>query len=78
MKLVLIGTLSPMATGPGHWWYVFSPPLTARSTAQVEMFLYQLGQAEMLSQGGRQYQPSVGHQAGVVEGEVDAVELVDW
>ena len=28
LKLVLIGTLSPMATGPGHWWYVFSPPLT--------------------------------------------------
>ena len=28
LKLVLIGTLSSMATGPGHWWYVFSPPLT--------------------------------------------------
>ena len=42
------------------------------------MFLYQLGQAEMLSQGGRQYQPSVGHQAGVVEDEVDAVEVVAW
>ena len=28
LKLVLIGTLSTMATGPGHWWYVFSPPLT--------------------------------------------------
>ena len=21
LKLVLIGTLAPMATGPGHWWY---------------------------------------------------------
>ena len=28
LKLVLIGTLSPMATGPAYWWYVFSPPLT--------------------------------------------------
>ena len=21
LKLVMVGTLAPMAAGPGHWWY---------------------------------------------------------
>ena len=38
----------------------------------------QLGQSKMQGQGGWQDQPSIGHQAVVVKGNVDAVEMVAW
>ena len=50
----------------------------ARRFAQVQVLLYQLRKAEVPGQGGREEQPSVGHQAGVVEGDTDAVGVVAW
>ena len=38
LKLVLIGTLSPMATGPGHWWYDM---VTAGTTGSTHVQLFQ-------------------------------------
>ena len=38
----------------------------------------QLGQAQMPGQGGRQDQPSIGHQTVVVKGDGDAVGVVAW
>ena len=50
----------------------------ARRIAQVQVLLYQLGKAEVPGQGSRKEQPSVGHQAGVVEGDADAIGVVAW
>ena len=47
-------------------------------SAQVEAPVNQLGQAEMLGQGGRQEQPGIGHHAVIVEGDADAVGVVAW
>jgi hypothetical protein len=48
----------------------------ARRSSQVEVRVYEFAQAEMMSQGGRQEEARVGHQAIVVEGRVNAVEAV--
>ena len=46
--------------------------------AQVQAPVNQLGQAEMLGQGGLQDQPSIVHQAVVVKGDLDVVGVVAW
>ena len=38
----------------------------------------QLGQAQMLGEGGRKDQPGIVDQAVVVEGDLDAVEVAAW
>ena len=44
----------------------------ARGAAKVEMVVDQFGQAQAPSQGGRQDQPGLGHQAVIVEGRAIA------
>ena len=51
-----------------------SPALGAPAQGQVSV--NQLGQAEMLGQGGWQDQPCIGHQAVIVEGDLDVVGIV--
>ena len=45
---------------------------------QVNMALHQLGQAQLLGQGGGKDQPGIVDQAVVVEGDSDAAEVVAW
>ena len=49
-----------------------------RGIAQVEALPDELGQAEVPRQGGRKEQPGIGHQAAVVEGDLDPVGVVAW
>ena len=48
------------------------------SVAQVEVFVHQFTQTETPSQGGGRHQPGIGHQAVIVEGDIDAVGVVTW
>ena len=50
----------------------------ARGAAKVEMVVDQLGQAQAPGQGGRKDQTGIGHQAVIVEGDLDAVGMVRW
>ena len=45
---------------------------------QVEVMVNQLTQAEIQGQGGRKEQPGIVDQAVVVEGNLDAVEVLKW
>ena len=49
-----------------------------RGIAQVEALPDEFGQAEVPRQGGRKEQPGIGHQAAVVEGDLDPVGVVAW
>ena len=42
------------------------------------MVVDQLGQAQAPGQGGWKDQPGIGHQAVIVEGDLDAVGVVAW
>ena len=51
---------------------------SARRIAQVQVPVNQLGQTQVQGQGGRKDQPGIGHQAAVVEGDLDPVGVVAW
>ena len=51
---------------------------SAWGATQVQVPVNQLRQAQMPAQRGWQDQPSIGHQAVVVEGDLDAVGVVIW
>ena len=53
-------------------------PVFARRAAEVEVLPEELGQAKAQGEGGGKDQPGVGHQAVVVEGDLDAVGVVTW
>ena len=53
----------------------FAPP---RRIAQVQVMVNQFTQTQVLGQRDRKEQPSIGHQAAVVEGDLDAVGMVKW
>ena len=59
--------LSPVLARPGA-----SPKSRCSCTSA------HIGQAQVPGQGGRKEQPSVGHQAVVVEGDTDAVGVAAW
>ena len=76
-----VGVVNAVATGQrrGHQRHDLVAGIgCAWGTAQVQMLINQLGQAQMQCQSGRKDQPSIGHQAGVVEGDLDAVGVVIW
>ena len=49
-----------------------------RRISQINAALHQLAQSQMMGQRDRQDQPSIGHQAMIVEGDLDAVGLLRW
>ena len=76
-----VGVVNAVAASQrgGHQGHDLSAGVgSARGAAQVQAPVNQLGQAEMLGQGGRQDQPSIVHQAVVVKGDVDVVGVVAW
>ena len=46
--------------------------------SQVNIVVHQLAQSQMMGQSDRKDQPSIGHQAMIVEGNVDAVGVLKW
>ena len=42
------------------------------------MVVHQLAQSQMMGQSDREEQPGIGHQAVVVEGDLNAVGMVKW
>ena len=49
-----------------------------RRIAQVQVMVNQFTQTQVLGQRDRKEQPSIGHQAAVVEGDLDAIGMVKW
>ena len=76
-----IGVVNAVAAGQrrGHQGHQFVAGVgPAWGPAQVQMPVNQLGQAQVLGQCGRKQQPGVVNQAVIVEGNLDAVEVVAW
>ena len=70
---------SPPASADATRVGILSPGVRpSRRAAQVQALLHQLGKAEVPGQGGWKEQAGIGHQAVVVEGDVDAVAAVVW
>ena len=50
----------------------------ARRAAKVKVMVDEFPQAQALGEGGWQQQAGIGHQAVIVEGDLDAVEVIAW
>ena len=76
-----IGVVDAVAAGQrgGHQrHYLVAGVGPAWGPAQVQMPVNQLGQAQVLGEGGRQDQAGIGHQAAVVKDDADTVGIVLW
>ena len=49
-----------------------------RRSSEVNVVVDEFTQSQVLGEGDRKEQPSIDHQAVVVEGDVDAVGLLRW
>ena len=50
----------------------------SRRAAEVKVMVDEFGQAQVLGEGHREQQPSIGHQAVVVKRDLDAIGMVAW
>ena len=50
----------------------------ARRISEVNVTVDEFTQTQVLGEGGRKEQPSIGHQAVVVERDLDAVGVLQW
>ena len=76
-----VGIVNAVAAGQGRGHqrhHLVAGVGSAWGPAQVQMPVNQLGQAQMLGEGGRKDQPGIVDQAVVVEGDLDAVGVVAW
>ena len=67
---------SPPASAEATSVITLSPGWARPGATQVQVPVNQFGQARMPAQRGWQDQPSIGHQAVVVKGDLDAVGVV--
>ena len=67
--------ISAEATNVSIWSPTFAP---TRRFSQVNVVVHQLTQTQVLGQSDRQKQSGVGHQAVIIEGDMDAVGLAGW
>ena len=51
---------------------------STRRISQVNMVVDEFTQTQVLGQSDRKDQPSIGHQAAVIEGDLDAIGVVAW
>ena len=69
----VVNAVAPSQRGGHQRHHLVARVRPPRGFAQVEALLDEFGQAEMPGQGGRKEQPGIGHQAAVVEGDLDPV-----
>ena len=77
-RIGVVDAVAASQRGSDQRHYLVAGVGPARRIAQVQALLYQLGKAEVQGQGGWKEQAGVGHQAVVVEGDLDAVGVVAW
>ena len=76
-----VGVVDAVATGQGRGHQgqqLVSRVRTTRRSSQINVVVDELTQTRVLGEGDRKEQPSIGHQAVVVEGYLDAVGLAGW
>ena len=76
-----VGIINAITTSQGRRHQrqqLISPIGPIRRISQVNVVVHQIPQSQMMGQSNRQDQAGVGHQAMIIEGDLDAVRLVAW
>ena len=71
----VVDAVAPSQRGGHQSQHLVARVRPPRGIAQVEALPDEFGQAEMPGQGGRKEQPGIGHQARIVEGDLDTVGM---
>ena len=77
-RIGVVDAVAASQRGGDQRHYLVAGVGPARRITQVQALLYQLGKTEVQSQGGWEEQAGIVHQAVIVEGDLDAVEVVAW
>ncbi len=72
------GLTTQPSTGAPQGERLVSRTRSNRRISYVNVAFHQSAQPQMVGQGDQQEQAGVGHQAAVVEGDMDAVGLLAW
>ena len=77
-RVGVVDALAP-GQGRGHQGHQLVAGVgPAGGISQVNVLVHQFSQTQAQGQAGGQQQPGVGHQTVVVEGDVDAVGVLEW
>ena len=74
-----VGVVNAVATGQRRrhqGQQLVSRIRPTRRISQIDVMVHQLAQSQVVAQGDRQDQSGIGHQAVIVEGDVDAVRVL--
>ena len=76
-RIGVVDAVAPSQRG-GHQGQQLVPGVgPARGISQVDVFVHQFTQTQAENEAGGQ-QPSIGHQAVIVKGDVNAVGVLAW
>ena len=74
----VVNAVAPSQRGSDQRQHLVPSVRPSRRSAEVKVMVDEFPQAEVPRQGGRKEQPGIGHQAAVVEGDLDPVGVVAW
>ena len=77
-RIGVVDAVAASQRGGDQRHYLVAGVGPARRITQVQVMVYQLGKTEVQGQGGWEEQAGIVHQAVIVEGDLDAVEVVAW
>ena len=77
-RIGVVDAVAASQRGSDQGHYLVAGVGPARRIAKVQALLYQLRKTEVQGQGGWEEQAGIVHQAVIVEGDLDAVEVVAW
>ena len=74
----VVNAVAPSQRGCHQGQYFVARVRPPGRISEVNVVVDEFTQSQVLGEGDRKEQPSIGHQAVVVEGDVDAVGLLRW
>ena len=74
----VVNAVAPSQRGPHQGQHLVARVRPPRRISEVNVTVDEFTQTQVLGEGDRKEQPSIGHQAVVVEGDLDPVGVVAW
>ena len=74
----VVNAVAPSRRGSDQRQHLVPSVRPSRRSAEVKVMVDEFPQAQVPGEGGRQEQAGIGHQAAVVEGDLDPVGVVAW
>ena len=74
----VVNAIAPSQRGSHQGQHLVARVRPPRRSSEVNVVVDEFTQTQVLGEGDRKEQPSIGHQAVVVEGDLDTVGVIQW